>query len=219
MNKKTKRLLAENNCREKALSQESQAVMTDLVVYLRGQNISLHHQEEVRWDIQEMVLEAENRGETIAQVIGEDYQTFCDEIVAALPPRTRKERVLDALETLLPSIAILAALWVGFSLLTAAIQGASLLRLSLSLSLGQGLTYAVILFAAWALVTYVCRTSFRRGNETREKVVLGLAAAGVVALVLLEHLLSWPAVTVPLPGAALMVAVPLILYFFLSRRA
>lgn len=217
MNKKTKRLLENNNCREKALSQESQAVMTDLVVYLRGQNISMYHQEEVRWDIQEMVLEAENRGETIAQVIGEDYQTFCDEIVAALPPRTWKERVLDALETLLPAVAILAALWVGFSLLTAAIQGASLLRLSLSL--GQGLTYAVILFAAWALVTYVCRTSFRRGNETREKVVLGLAAAGVVVLVLLENLLTWPAVTVPLPGAALMVAVPLLLYFFLSRRA
>lgn len=217
MNKKTKRLLEENNCREKALSQESQEVMTDLVVYLRGQNISMYHQEEVRWDIQEMVLEAENRGETIAQVIGEDYQTFCDEIVAALPPRTWKERVLDALETLLPAVAILAALWVGFSLLTAAIQGASLLRLSLSL--GQGLMYAVILFAAWALVTYVCRTSFRRENETREKVVLGLAAAGVVVLVLLEHLLPWPAVTVPLPGAALMVAVPLILYFFLSRRA
>lgn len=217
MNKKTKRLLAENNCREKALSQESQDVMTDLVVYLRGQNISLHHQEEVRWDIQEMVLEAENRGETIAQVIGEDYQTFCDEIVAALPPRTWKERVLDALETLLPAIAILAALWVGFSLLTAAIQGASLLRLSLSL--GQGLMYTVILFAAWALVTYVCRTSFRRENETREKVVLGLAAAGVVVLVLLENLLTWPTVTVPLPGAVLLVAVPLILYFFLSRRA
>ncbi|MDY4429508.1 hypothetical protein [Evtepia sp.] len=217
MNKKTKRLLEENNCREKALSQESQAVMTDLVVYLRGQNISMYHQEEVRWDIQEMVLEAENRGETIAQVIGEDYQTFCDEIVAALPPRTWKERILDALETLLPAIAILAALWVGFSLLTAAIQGASLLWLSLPL--GQGLMYAVILFAAWALVTYVCRTSFRRGNEAREKVVLGLAAAGVVALVLLEHLLTWPAVTVPLPGAALMVAVPLLLYFFLSRRA
>ena len=217
MNKKTKRLLEENNCREKALSQESQAVMTDLVVYLRGQNISMYHQEEVRWDIQEMVLEAENRGETIAQVIGEDYQTFCDEIVAALPPRTWKERILDALETLLPAIAILAALWVGFSLLTAAIQGASLLWLSLPL--GQGLMYAVILFAAWALVTYVCRTSFRRGDETREKVVLGLAAAGVVVLVLLEHLLTWPAVTVPLPGAALMVAVPLLLYFFLSCRA
>ena len=217
MNKKTTRLLENNNCREKALSQESQAVMTDLVVYLRGQNISMYHQEEVRGDIQEMVLEAENRGETIAQVIGEDYQTFCDEIVAALPPRTWKERVLDALETLLPAVAILAALWVGFSLLTATIQGASLLRLSLSL--GQGLMYAVILFAAWALVTYVCRTSFRRGNETREKVVLGLAAAGVVVLVLLEKLLTWPAVTVPLPGAALMVAVPLLLYFFLSRRA
>ena len=137
MNKKTKRLLEENNCREKALSQESQAVMTDLVVYLRGQNISMYHQEEVRWDIQEMVLEAENRGETIAQVIGEDYQTFCDEIVAALPPRTWKERILDALETLLPAIAILAALWVGFSLLTAAIQGASLLWLSLPQGQGQ----------------------------------------------------------------------------------
>ena len=216
MKQKTKALLKENNQREKALSQESQAVLTDIVVYLRGQTLSEYCQEEVRRDIQEMVLEAEARGETINQVIGEDYQAFCDEIVAALPPRTRKERILDALETLLPAVAILAAIWVGFSLLTAVIRGESLWNLSLSL--GQGLLYVVILLVAWGLVTYVCRTSFRQKMGVWEKAAVGLAAVVVMALVILEKLLSWPSVTMPLPGAVLMVVLPIIFYLFLSRR-
>ena len=40
MNKKTKLLLKENNKLEKTLTKESINVLTDIVVYLRGSNIS-----------------------------------------------------------------------------------------------------------------------------------------------------------------------------------
>ena len=55
-------LRQENNARERALSRESQREMTDVVVYLRGQDLSPLDQEEIRLDILEMVWEAEARG-------------------------------------------------------------------------------------------------------------------------------------------------------------
>ena len=57
-------LRQENNARERALSRESQREMTDVVVYLRGQDLSPLDQEKIRRDILEMVWEAEARGET-----------------------------------------------------------------------------------------------------------------------------------------------------------
>lgn len=52
-------LRQENNARERALSRESQREMADVVVYLRGQDLSPLDQEEIRRDILEMVWEAE----------------------------------------------------------------------------------------------------------------------------------------------------------------
>ena len=40
MRRKTKLLLEENNRAEKALSEKGQALLTDIVVYLRGSRIS-----------------------------------------------------------------------------------------------------------------------------------------------------------------------------------
>ena len=62
MNGQVKALLRENNRREKELSPEAREKMTDMVVYLRGQDLSELTQEEIRRDVQEMVLAAEARG-------------------------------------------------------------------------------------------------------------------------------------------------------------
>ena len=104
-------LRQENNARERALSRESQREMTDVVVYLRGQDLSPLDQEEIRRDILEMVWEAEARGETMAQVVGQDYRTFCQEIVAAVPRRSRRVRMAAAVEELLPALSVLLGIW------------------------------------------------------------------------------------------------------------
>ena len=51
MNPTVRKLLRQNNAREKALSPESQAGMTDVVVYLRGQDLSRLAQEEIRREV------------------------------------------------------------------------------------------------------------------------------------------------------------------------
>lgn len=86
MRKKTKLLLEENNRLEEALSPESNALLTDMVVYLRGSHISTWEQEQVRRDLTQMLLDAEARGDNPDAVIGPDPKSLCDSIIEALPP-------------------------------------------------------------------------------------------------------------------------------------
>ena len=55
---KSKALLKQNNQREKELTKENNQVLTDMVVYLRGSDLSDYNQELVREDLIEMVLDA-----------------------------------------------------------------------------------------------------------------------------------------------------------------
>ena len=123
MNPQVKQLLRQNNAREKALSPEGQAGMTDVVVYLRGQDLSRLAQEEIRRDILDMVLAGEARGQTMQQVIGLDYRTFCDEIVAAVPRRPRGVRMLSAVDDILPAVTLLLAIWTAQKILSALLAG------------------------------------------------------------------------------------------------
>lgn len=68
MNKKTKEILKANNEREELINEENDKVLTDMICYLRGSNISEYEQELVRADIIEMVLDAQERGENINSV-------------------------------------------------------------------------------------------------------------------------------------------------------
>lgn len=46
----------------------------------------------------------------MAQVVGQDYRTFCQEIVAAVPRRSRRVRMAAAVEELLPALSVLLGL-------------------------------------------------------------------------------------------------------------
>ena len=72
MNRRTKKLLLENNQLEEQLTRENNRMMTDIIVYLRASNTTAYQQECVRRDITEMVLEGQRRGAPMEEVIGED---------------------------------------------------------------------------------------------------------------------------------------------------
>lgn len=204
MNAKTKELLRENNRRETALSAASQTAMTDLVVYLRVQDVSEYQQEEIRRDILEMVLEAERRGETMEQVIGEDYKTFCDEIVAAVPRRTARERFLSGLCTTLPALGVLVILWIVKGIAVALVSGEPVMHLPLTL--GEGVSAVLILAAAVGVVNYICRTAFQKketqGGERERTVLVWLLLAAVMLAILCPSIfLTQPVVQVWMPAA------------------
>ena len=81
MYQKRKELNRENNTLDKQIFAENQGVFTDMICYLRGSSLSAYDQERVRRDLTEMVLDAQERGDTLSDVIGGDYKAFCDEII------------------------------------------------------------------------------------------------------------------------------------------
>lgn len=88
MSKRTKELLRDNNAWEKEnLSAENQQLMTNIVTYIRSAAISEYEQELVRRDVMAMLAAGEREGRSAEEVIGDDAQAFCDEVIAALPPR------------------------------------------------------------------------------------------------------------------------------------
>lgn len=220
MKPEVKALLRENNRREKGLSPEAREKMTDMVVYLRGQDLSERTQEEIRRDIQEMVLAAEARGEGIDQVIGEDYRAFCDAIVAAVPRSSRPVRALRAVNVILPALSVLLGIWTVNKVVHTLLAGQA--PLYLTLTVGEVVSMAVILLTGVAAVEWICRTALNRKKEEgkgRGFLRLWAVCVGVAAAILVPGLVwKTPLCTVFLPVAVVVIFVPALLYWGLSRR-
>lgn len=197
MRKKTKLLLEENNRAEEALSEKGQALLTDIVVYLRGSRISTWEQEQVRRDITQMLRDAEARGEQAETVIGPDPKEFCDSIIAELPPMPRWESLLCMLRDGLLAAAILTAIWFGFGVLAGLLGAGSWPELTLTI--GQLLSGCGILLTACGLVYWICRRSFSTDQKKGPWVLLFLIFFVVLCAGIF---LRQPIATLPIPVAA-----------------
>lgn len=111
MSRRRNQLLAENNQMEKELSRESQDVLTDIIVYLRGADISYYEQERVRHDIIQMVIDGERRGDDARTMIGEDCQAFCDNVIHEIPKLKIHEKIMAQVRDILPALSILTVIW------------------------------------------------------------------------------------------------------------
>ena len=94
MHKETKALLHENNQRETLLSPNFQSVLTDMVVYLRASRLPFSLQEQVRRDITDMFLAGQEKGASPAEIIGMDFQEYCDRLLQELPQNNRRTQTL-----------------------------------------------------------------------------------------------------------------------------
>ena len=190
MNKKTMELNRTNNMLDKQISSENKEAFIDIICYLRGSNISEYHQELVRQDLTEMVLSAQQRGENIASVIGEDYQAFCDNVIASLPPVGLKQRIVDFFEIVCGSLSVLGIINIVIADGTIALIRNFLaqkpLNFYISVSLGSVILAGVVIIAAYFIVTVIMKNSFQIGkkqNYSRLKLFLG--SGGTMAVFLM----------------------------------
>lgn len=169
MNKKTKALNRKNNKLDDRVSPKNNTVMTDMVCYLRSANISEYDQEIVRNDLLEMILAAQERGEDVTAVIGTDEgaeKAFCDDVIAALPPRSTFQRILSGMDLLFLCIAILTAINIvlsadTFTLIAHAFTGKAL-NFNLSVTVGTLLSFGLIIIAALLIVEIIMKTALRK---------------------------------------------------------
>jgi len=153
-------------------------------------------------------------------VIGEDYKTFCDEIVSAFPPRSKKEKVLEQLDILLSALGILLVIWLVKSLVIGLAAGEKVWYLSLTA--GSLISWAVILVVAEALVWWVTRTAFDQPKEEskgKSFVKVWVIAFLVLSAILLPSMfLTSPAVEICLPIAVFLTILPFGILWVLGRK-
>lgn len=162
MSKKVKILLSKNNQLEKQISLDSELVMTDIVVYLRGANISEYQQEVIRQDVLQMVIDGEQRGTEIKDIIGEDYQSFCDQIINEVPKLTKRQRCLYAVRDGCLYFGILIAIWAGFGVIEMLKNNS----LYIPVTVGDIISICMCILAAIVIVGIITKKSF---DETFSK--------------------------------------------------
>ena len=172
--------------------------------------------------VRKLLRQNNARGQTMQQVIGLDYRTFCDEIVAAVPRRPRGVRMLSAVDDMLPAVTLLLAIWTAQKILSALLTGQPVLWLTLTV--GEGISLACIVAVAVGLVTWVCRTALRRPPVGAEEGPGGLWKVFLLALVVFAALflprviLPQPLVTLWMPAAVVVTLLPLLVSALLDRR-
>lgn len=165
MNKLTKELLKKNNCREEAIFDKNKEIYTNMVVYLRGSELTEYNQEVVREDIIELILDGQQRGDNIQKVMGGRDKEFCDEIIDAMPKKTKKDKVMEFVGTSLNALWILGVIALVRSLIINLISDTS--EFNFNLSVGDMISIVVIILVANVIVWFITKTAFNAKKEKK----------------------------------------------------
>lgn len=191
MKKETKELLKKNNENEKQILEENDEIYTNMVVYLRGANISEYNQEKVREDLIAMIVDGQERGDDIQKVIGENYKEICDEIIAEIPKKTVKENVMYALMLTLDIVWIVGVISVIKTLIIMLAKNSK--DMTFVFSLGDLISWGMIVFVAYLVVYYICSTTFREKERETNKVlsfiIIWLVCCIILCAIILPSLL------------------------------
>ena len=82
-----------NKMSEENMSKESNEVYTDMILYLRLSDLTLFQQETARSDLIQLILDGEQHGKNIHEILGGDYKNMVDEIINSFPPRSTKDKL------------------------------------------------------------------------------------------------------------------------------
>ena len=212
MSKRTKELLRENNAWEKEnLSAENQHLMTNIVTYIRSAAISEYEQELVRRDVMAMLAAGEREGRSAEEVIGDDAQAFCDEVIAALPPRPAGERALDALRTGLLAFVVLAVCWLGAGAVEMISSGS---WPYFPITVGDVISQVLIFVTAFIIFRGISRHTFDDKLGKLFVLIFGVLAASILASIFLTQFLC----NVHILVFAVLLAVCFVGYKFLDAR-
>lgn len=186
MSKRTKELLRANNALDAQLNKDNQQMMTNIVVYIRSANISEYEQELVRRDVMAMLAAGEREGRSAEEVIGDDAQAFCDEVIAALPPRPAGERALDALRTGLLAFVVLAVCWLGAGAVEMIPSGS---WPYFPITVGDVISQALIFVTAFIIFRGISHHTFDDKLGKLFVLIFGVLAASILASIFLTQFL------------------------------
>ena len=219
------RLNRENNELDKQLDGAYESVMTDMVCYLRGADISDYYVEAVRRDLLSMFLAAKERGEDVQTLIGGDFRQFCDSILENVPHKTRRQRMAELLSIVLNCFGILVGIHLLISqvgdLLIFALKKGPQPSLSVPVSLGDLIFFVAITVFSIFFVQHICKTALaqKRPSSKKANVISFLLLWAFLAAVLCCKLFlkDYVLFSIPFLVGMALVAASLLLSKLLSR--
>lgn len=183
MNKFDKELLRKNNTREKEITNENQEIYTNMVVYLRGSDLTDYNQEIVREDIIELILDGQQRGDNIQKVMGNRYKEICDEIIEAMPKKTKKDKIMEFIGTSLNALSILGLIALVKNFVESLISSS---EYNFILTVGDVMSAIVILLISYAIVLFITKTAL---NTEKDKKLITILKRWVIATVIFAVLI------------------------------
>ncbi len=197
MSKRLEELRKINDKLDEQISEENQPVFTDMICYIRSADIALADQETVRRDLSEMIISAQNRGDNIKDVIGEDFKEFCDEVIANLPPKTVKEKWIERLDGICLCIAVLGTINLVFSLdFYRAVKNIITQQptsFDIGITVGMLIATIAIMVISIFVVNRITRTALEEENRSNKSktIITGAAVgAGIIAFFIITWTLG-----------------------------
>ncbi|MDF2941154.1 MAG: hypothetical protein K0S01_12 [Herbinix sp.] len=100
-------LIKENKLRTEYLSSENKLVLKKIIECISASRLSSFDIQIYRKDFIGMALEAEQRGKTLNDTIGDDMQSFCNELIANGKEKTLKEFLMLSIPYLFLAFTVL----------------------------------------------------------------------------------------------------------------
>ena len=180
-----KKLRKENNAQDKLLPKESDAIITDMVCYLRSSDLCEYDIEVIRKELTGMALEAQLRNKKFNDVIGEDYKTLCDELMKNGSKKTRYEKVLETAYILVYGIMALNLAEIVFSSTIINIFKSG--EFSIQITSGFVISTLIAVGMGFGVYYYITKNSFELSKKNRKMqalFVIGFAAVWITAVLL-----------------------------------
>ncbi|MGN1033351.1 MAG: hypothetical protein ACI4PU_07775 [Intestinibacter sp.] len=173
-----------------------------------------------------MVLHAQGRGEDINNVFGGNCKEICDNIIAELPEKTTKQKILEGANTALMCVWVIGAIYVIKQAI--ACMFIEPRNFVFTLSTGDILNALLIIIASVSIVKYICRNSFDSDEDAKKKsimdnkvlgfiVIWGAIMIALLILIGISYVLSKSILTVPLYMAIIFTVIVFIAERIMTR--
>lgn len=180
MKRECKEVLKKNNKREKVINKENMKIYTDMIVYMRGSDISEYDQELVRADLIELIIDGQERNDDIKKIMGGNYKEICDEIISAFPKKSTKQKFMDTLEISFNPLVVLVFISIIQNII---INFAKNNKIYIyELTLGKFLSIILYTSISVIIVKFICKNSF---NEKKKNNIIEFLKYWIITMLII----------------------------------
>lgn len=175
-----------NNKKRELLTPENEVAYSDMLVYLRLSNVPEQQMEELLLEILDHLIEAQAENKNAYDIFGDNLQSYCDELISALPTQTKLEKA----SLIGFSISLLLAIQFGINAIISFFMFFFEKNNTLSSPpfsiLGTTLSVSIIILGILFILYLLKRYSFNQKMNWKRRILFGFAFATPFCLSLIH---------------------------------